>query len=708
MIATPTGRTLGRWRLEAKLGEGATSTVWAATDSARHLSVALKVLKSDEVDEQLAQRRQMRMMRESEALVRSAHPNVVRIVEIGRVGARLYLAMERIDGVDLRVWLETRRTWPEIVSVFLQCAQGLAAAHRAGIVHRDFKPANVMVATNGRAVVTDFGLARGESPDMEGGALAVKLTAGGVAVGTPRYMAPEQHQAGATDARTDQFALGVALFEALYGQHPYAPSPRQDVSPSVAYALATLGGKIVAPPEPDPPLPPGLAEVVRRAIELPPDGRYRDLDELIAALDAVVAREVKKRQRTVYAALGGGVALAALATVVTVGVLSSGPEVCRARPGPVDARVWLERLGGPEASPGSAARAQAALEAWSTWWRGALDATCAAARADQAEARLSCLGAERRAIEGLIAAGASAPPLAVLAALSPAMESRCASEASAGAAPTVVEPRDVAEAVAQVSRDARPAAWLALVRALGAAATQDLDASVVEVADDAAVPDAAARAQRREAIGLVLLGFDRRRPALAHLTRALDDATTAGAREQILRLHGALTEAELAGAASDAALGELAGAEARVTTTLERLARVEAGATLVARALEARAWIRGARGDHAAALADAREAVSRARDALGEAHPLSVSALYALGTLEAQAGAVEAALPKLEEAARRRTGARRAEVLLTLSRVIAAQSPARARELARDARNVAGIDRSLASAIEAWLARLPP
>lgn len=706
MIPTPAGRTLGRWRLEAKLGEGATSTVWAATDTARHLSVALKVLKSDEVDEQLAQRRQMRMMRESEALIRSAHPNVVRIVEIGRVGTRLYLAMERIDGVDLRVWLESRRTWPEIVSVFLQCAQGLAAAHRAGIVHRDFKPANVMVSNTGRAVVTDFGLARGESPEMEGGALAVKLTAGGVAVGTPRYMAPEQHQAGPADARTDQFALGVALFEALYGQHPYAPNPRQDVSPSVAYALATLGGKIVAPPEPDPPLPKGLAEVVRKAIELTPEGRYRDLDELIAALDAVVLREVQGRKRTMYAALAGGVALAALATVVTVGVLSSGPEICRARPGPLDGRVWIERLAGADAPAGSAARAQAALEAWSTWWRGALDATCAAARAPQAEARLACLAGERSAIEGLMSSGVSAPPLATMAAMSAALESRCGVVDPAPTTTTMTG--DVADAVALVSRDARPLTWLHLQRTLSAAATQDLDSSVVQVADDALVPDPLARAQRREAIGLVLLGFDRRKPALAHLARALDDATAAGAREQAARIHGALTEAELAGAASDAALGELAGAEARVTSTLERLTRAEAGATLLARALEARAWIRGARGDHAAALADAREAVSRARDALGEAHPLSVSALYALGTLEAQAGTVEAALPKLEEAARRRTGPRRAEVLLTLSRVIAPRNPARAKELARDARNVAGIDRALASAIEEWMGRLPP
>jgi serine/threonine-protein kinase len=134
---------LGPWRLEAQLGEGATSTVWAAQDQARGLRVALKVLKSDEVDEAIAQRRQLRMMRESEALVRSAHPNVVRIVEVGRVGARVYLAMELIQGVDLRTWLSQRRARPEVVSVYLQCARGLAAAHKAGIIHRDFKPAKV-------------------------------------------------------------------------------------------------------------------------------------------------------------------------------------------------------------------------------------------------------------------------------------------------------------------------------------------------------------------------------------------------------------------------------------------------------------------------------------------------------------------------------------------------------------------------------------
>lgn len=698
---TPASRVLGRWRLEGVLGEGATSVVWAATDPSRQLTVALKVLKSEDVDEGIAHRRQMRMMRESEALIRSAHPNVVRIVEVGRVGTRVYLAMEKIDGVDLRVWLEARRSWPEIVAVFLQCARGLAAAHKAGIVHRDFKPANVMVGHDGRAVVTDFGLARNESPDMEGGALALKLTAGGVAVGTPRYMAPEQHQASNTDARTDQFALGVALFEALYGQHPYAPSPRQDVSASVAYALATLGGKVVAPPPPDAPLPAGLDAVVRRALEISPDARFRDLDELIAALDAVVVREVRGRQRSMYATLAGGFVLAAAATAITIAVLSSTPAICRASAGALDGSAWLERLRGTDAPPAAVERARDGLQAWSAWWRDSVDATCDGARADGAEARLSCLVAEREALEGLLAT--AAPPLASAAAVGAAFVTRCGGEVSA---PTAA-PRDVAAAVDLAARDGRPQAWLHLVRALSGAATRDVEAGVVEVADDDAVPEAAARAQRREAIGLVLLGFDRRQPAVAHLERALADAATAGDAVLATRIRGALTEAELAGAASSAALGDLAEAEARVTATLGRLQQAEAGAPLVARALEGRAWIRSARGHGEPALADAREAVSRARDALGEAHPLSVSALYALGAIEAHGGALDSALPKLEEAARRRSGTRRAEVLLTLSRAVAQTRPAQARTWATEARSLAGPDPALSAAIDAWIGALP-
>jgi len=665
---------LGRWRLETKLGEGATSNVWAATDSARRIQVALKVLKTDEVDEQLAMRRHMRMKRESEALMRSQHPNVVRIVEFGNVGKRVFLAMELIDGVDLAVWLKDKRTWQEIIAVFLQCAMGLGAAHRAGIVHRDFKPANVMVGRDGRVAVTDFGLARSDGLESDGAALGVKLTAGGVAVGTPRYMAPEQHQALPTDPRTDQFAWGVALFEALYGQHPYAPSPRTDVSVSVAYALATMAGRISPPPEPDPPIPPAIAAAVRKAIETQQSNRFGSMDEIVHAIHGTITAQAaahaavgKKRSLTMFVA--GGVAITGIAAGITVGTLGTRPPECRASYPAIVAK-------GPLAEP---------LAAWSTWWTKAQSETCAASRAEGARARLACLSGERTAIEAMLASPA---PAAVLGAL----ETQCADAKAAVPTP----PRDVADAVDRVYADGRPESWLALVEILTKADAQGLPTAPVKLGDDALVKDAAVRGRRREGIGRVLLAYGRRAAAIAHLSAAVSDLGADGARAA-----EAWVDAEIASAAADAGLGDLVAAEARITALIEKAAE-----PLRPRALESRAWIRGARGEWGAAITDAREAVRMARETLGESHPAAIDALFALGSVEAGSGAIASATPKLEEVVKRRaaqSGPRRAEAMFALARATAKSSPDRGRALAAEARTVATGDSALIASIDAWL-----
>jgi serine/threonine protein kinase len=182
------------------------------------------------------------MLREARAMARLAHPNVVTVHEVGEDGEHVYIVMELVAGATLRQWLATPRTWPRVLDVFVEAARGLASAHEAGIVHRDFKPDNVLVGDDGRTRVTDFGLAR--APDEYATAPE----------GTPAYMAPEQRRGEPPTPAADQFSFCVALYEALYDRRPFvdddsttAPiAPRSDDVPSLVW-LAVRRGLAVDP-----------------------------------------------------------------------------------------------------------------------------------------------------------------------------------------------------------------------------------------------------------------------------------------------------------------------------------------------------------------------------------------------------------------------------------------------------------------------------
>ena len=170
----------------------------------------------------------MRLLREARSLARLSHPNVVAVYEADALPeGGVFLAMELIKGTTLRAWQQQRRPWREVVAMYAQAGAGLAAAHRAGIVHRDVKPENVLVGDDGRVRVVDFGLSAlapragaGELPSAASRRGA--LTMAGAVMGTPGYMAPEQAAGRASDARSDQFGFCVALYEALYGTRPFA------------------------------------------------------------------------------------------------------------------------------------------------------------------------------------------------------------------------------------------------------------------------------------------------------------------------------------------------------------------------------------------------------------------------------------------------------------------------------------------------------
>jgi serine/threonine protein kinase/tetratricopeptide (TPR) repeat protein len=289
------GQVVGRYVVSDVLGAGGMGTVYAAHDPELDRTIALKLLHH--------QSGQARLLREAKALARLSHPNVVTAHDVGTFDGRVFLAMEFVDGLTLRQWLQQRRrTWREIVNVFLHAARGLAAAHASSVVHRDFKPDNVLIGKDARVRVLDFGLA-GQAgawrpddaiePPPTPTATDAPLTRTGTVMGTPAYMAPEQHLALATDARTDQFSFCVALWEALYGKRPFQAS-----------TLAQLSREMKA----DPPVVPNVSDVpawlpriLLRGLSFDPDARFPSMDALGSEIEAGIhgaetsARIVGKR-----------------------------------------------------------------------------------------------------------------------------------------------------------------------------------------------------------------------------------------------------------------------------------------------------------------------------------------------------------------------------------------------------------------------------
>lgn len=275
------GSRLGRYRIEQLLGRGAMAHVYAARDLTLHRPVALKLIRAGDDEAAIH-----RLIREAQTLARISHPNVVQVFDTGRDdGGLVYLAMERLAGETLDHYLRGPHTLRDKLAVLAAAGRGLAAAHDAGLIHRDFKPQNVMVAGPEQVRVLDFGLACAADPDREidsggrmGGlvvGLGARATLAGALVGTPAYMSPEQWLGRRADARSDQFAFAVCLYEALADRHPYPCSSRQ------ALREAVLAG-------PPPPLPRSVPRHLRRAVArgmaLAPEARFPSMHALVRAL----------------------------------------------------------------------------------------------------------------------------------------------------------------------------------------------------------------------------------------------------------------------------------------------------------------------------------------------------------------------------------------------------------------------------------------
>ena len=304
------GTVIGHYEIDGRLGAGGMGIVYAAHDRDLDRKVALKFL-----HDQASADRRARLKREAQAMARIAHPNVIVVHEVGTHQGHIFIAMEHVDGCTLREWCARQRSHGEIVEVFASAGRGLAAAHSAGLVHRDFKPENVLVGDDGRVLVADFGLASlsdrdfntrlGDDELLTPTVTSSQLTRTGARMGTPFYMAPEQHR-GQGSAASDQFGFCVALYEALYGERPFTGANYAELVANVSK------GEIPAPRDDDR-VPRWLRTLVVRGLATAPDDRHLSMAALVDALarDPAPAR----RRRCTTAAIAVAMVVASLFAV---------------------------------------------------------------------------------------------------------------------------------------------------------------------------------------------------------------------------------------------------------------------------------------------------------------------------------------------------------------------------------------------------------
>ena len=285
---TTSGDRVGRYLVLSALGAGGMGVVFAAWDPQLGRKIALKLLRTSVAMSSKDARTRLR--REAQAIAQLSHPHVVSIYDVGTTDdGALYIAMEFVEGDTLTSWLRSYpRTWREILDVFRQAARGLLAAHSVGLLHRDFKPDNVLVGGDGRVRVTDFGLARSVLLPEEVSqvkpvvsALDVALTATGTVLGTPRYMPPEQLTGPELDARSDQFSFCVALYEALYGRHP--------LRGGTSVAMLDHGERALPPPD-GTKVPAAIGRAVLRGLERDRSRRFPAMGALIDDLEVRTQR----------------------------------------------------------------------------------------------------------------------------------------------------------------------------------------------------------------------------------------------------------------------------------------------------------------------------------------------------------------------------------------------------------------------------------
>lgn len=405
-------RYADRYRIDECVGAGAGGVVYRARDLELDRDIALKVLRAE--DEASDGSSSARWRREAQVMARVDHPNVVTVHDVGVFGGRMFIATEFVDGGNLRAWMDERpRPWREVLEVFVAAARGLAAIHACGLVHRDFKPHNVMMGRDGRVRVTDFGLAR-LLPSMEATIAAEPFdprldstlsddsaslyTRTGALVGTPGYMSPEQWQGEPATPRSDQFSLCVALYEALWRHRPWPGRSVQELSQRVCETPPTRPAARNTPR--------WLVRAVLRGLARRPESRFESMEALI---DTLVVTPRRRRRMAGGATLVVGFSTVA---VVSYGAARVEPDPCPTQAEQLagtwddDDREQLREVLGEDLGR----RASETLEPWRDAWLEHRTSTCEQRRALEIDERrhaltLACLDrslASFRAVTGVL------------------------------------------------------------------------------------------------------------------------------------------------------------------------------------------------------------------------------------------------------------------------------------------------------------------
>jgi tetratricopeptide (TPR) repeat protein/predicted Ser/Thr protein kinase len=699
-LVSGTGAKVGRFTVLRHLDEGGMGLIFAARDEELDRQVALKILRT-QLGEGTTGRG--RLLREAQALARLSHPNVVTVYEVGEFEGQIFVAMELIEGRTLRGWLRhKKRTWREVVAVLIQAGRGLAAAHDAGIIHRDFKPSNVLVGGDGRVRVLDFGLARapGSSgperlvaasggPAMSTSSTSSRLVGGaltvaGAVAGTPPYMPPEQLQGGEVDHRADIYAFCVALAEALYGERPFKGD-----------TVADRRNELIERPIPELPrragVPAFLRAAVLRGLAPDPARRFQSMHELLAAIDRDPARTLGK------VAVGGALGLLLLA----VGVLVARPSAACTELGGELGEIWSDdrraALGAAITGTGlnyaeaTWERLRPRLDAHASAWIAAREGACVAHQRGEHSAelyglQLACLQRHRSAFKALIdtfsaadtqtveraiqavgdlpAAAACADIAALTAAVAPPEDPQIAAEIAslrdqldpARVALSLRKSADglaVAEPILDRARDLNDPAFAAEVAAL-----------VGELENDAGELEAA-EARLTDAVWLSDQVHDDDRLALAMSNLIFVTGERRGRHDEALRWrrHADTVRARLP-----------AGAPGRprllwaIGTVLYRRSQLDEASELLGQALALSEQIYGLedqrigmylsglgnvhmlKGDAAAAIAGYTRALAIEEAAFGPEHPRIAGTLVNLGAAAGLAGDLDAAIQHLQRA----------------------------------------------------------
>lgn len=382
----PGTKVAQRYEVHKRLGSGAMGVVYLAEDLELQRKVALKLQHFDPASP-IADA----VLQEATAMARLQHPNVVAVYEVGRIDDdQLYIAMEYVDGESVGQWLrDAPRTAPEIVECFRQAGAGLAAAHAAGLVHRDVKPANLLRGRDGWVRVADFGLA-GDQNDA---------AAGFCFAGTPAYAAPEQCRGEIVDARSDQFSFCASLYESIYECAPFEADSLEERSRATYNKLRRPSHAVKGTPD-------GLWKIISQGLSTDPDGRYTEMDALLADLEQLLNAPLRRRAGTM---VGAALALAGLAGMAVAG--NSSP--CESTP--TLSNIWTPnlsaRISTAIATHGSASdssRVQILLTEYADQWKDAQLASCTATWVDKTQSpklldrRSTCLQNRKRAFVALV------------------------------------------------------------------------------------------------------------------------------------------------------------------------------------------------------------------------------------------------------------------------------------------------------------------